>query len=87
MAARSYPALMGIVIFNRDIHLNGILLFGLTEALTASVTLCLQNAEGEELAAVNHQVELLAHNEWGGVDSMAELLPALSCPMIRPSTG
>lgn len=69
-----------IVISDRDIHLNGTLLSGLTEALTASVTLCLQNAQGEELAVVNHDVELLAHNEWGGVGSMAELLPAFVMP-------
>jgi hypothetical protein len=29
---------------------------------------------------VHHDVELLPHNEWGGIGSMAELLPAFITP-------
>jgi hypothetical protein len=69
-----------LVISDRDVHLNGTLLSGLSEALSASITLTLTNAEGLELATLRQPVELLAHNEWGGVGSMADLIPAFVMP-------
>lgn len=69
-----------LIISDRDVHLNGTLLSGLSEALSASITLTLTDAEGLELATLRQPVELLAHNEWGGVGSMADLIPAFVMP-------
>ena len=67
-------------IADRDVNLNGSLLSGLTEALSASVTLTLVGSDNQELATHRKTVELLAHNEWGGVGSMADLIPAFVMP-------
>lgn len=69
-----------LVISDRDVHLNGTLLSGLTEALSASITLALMGSENQELTRIRETVELLAHNEWGGVGSMADLIPAFVMP-------
>lgn len=69
-----------LTIADRDIHLNGALLSGLSEALSAAITLTLVDANGAVLASVRRPVELLAHNEWGGVGTMAELIPAFVMP-------
>lgn len=69
-----------LTIGDRDVRLNATLLDGLTESVRGSVTLTLRAGDGEELACSRHDVELLAHNEWGGLSSMAELLPAFVMP-------
>ncbi|WP_246048169.1 hypothetical protein [Hankyongella ginsenosidimutans] len=69
-----------IVILDRDVHLNGTLLSGLTEAMTACAILTLLDSADQELASVCQPVELLAHNEWGGVGTMADLIPAFVMP-------
>jgi very-short-patch-repair endonuclease len=69
-----------VVISDRNVKLNGTLLSGLTEALSSSVTFSLVDAEGKELASVRYEVELLAHNEWGGIGAMADLAPAFVMP-------
>ena len=67
-------------IADRDVALNAGLLGALTESVRGSVTLTLTDRDGAELASETRAVELLAHNEWGGLGSMAELLPAFVMP-------
>jgi len=65
---------------DRDVSLNATLLHELTESLISTLTLTLTDKEGALLAEAAHSVELLAHNQWGGVGTMAELLPAFVMP-------
>ncbi len=65
---------------DRDVALNAGLLRELSESVQGTVLLTLFAADGEELCVSRHSVELLAHNEWGGLGSMAELLPAFVMP-------
>lgn len=65
---------------DRDIALNATLLHELTEAITGTLTLTLTDNQGVTLADFSHPVELLAHNQWGGMGTMAELLPAFVMP-------
>lgn len=69
-----------LAVADRDVQLDAALLGGLTESVTGCVTLTLVGADGAELASVTQAVELLAHNEWGGLGAMAELLPAFVMP-------
>lgn len=68
-----------IEVRDRDTRLQGQFLLDLTEAMTGSVTLVLRQGE-EELARVDHSVEVLARNEWGGYAAMPELVAAFSMP-------
>jgi hypothetical protein len=68
------------VVADRDVTLNAGLLSGLTESVSGCVTLTLTDRDGAELATLTRPVRLLAHNEWGGLSSMAELLPAFVMP-------
>ncbi|MBS0504558.1 MAG: hypothetical protein JSS55_12325 [Proteobacteria bacterium] len=65
---------------DRDIALNATLLHELTEAITGTLILTLTDSQGVTLADFSHPVELLAHNQWGGMGTMAELLPAFVMP-------
>lgn len=67
-------------ITDRDVALNGGLLRDLTESLIGTLQLTLTDEGGATLAAVAQPVELLAHNQWGGIGAMAELLPAFVMP-------
>jgi len=67
-------------ITDRDVALNATLLHELTESVVGSLSLRLNDSTGAILAEFLHPVELLAHNQWGGVSSMAELLPAFVMP-------
>jgi very-short-patch-repair endonuclease len=67
-------------ITDRDVTLNASFLRELTECIRGTVSLTLFAANGDELVVSRHPVELLAHNEWGGLGSMAELLPAFVMP-------
>jgi len=67
-------------IADRDVSLNASLLQDLTASLTGRLTLTLSDSEGMTLAHVSQPVELLAHNQWGGIETMAELLPAFVMP-------
>ncbi|SEK25956.1 Part of AAA domain-containing protein [Sphingomonas palmae] len=69
-----------IQIPDRVVELNATYLSELTERVTGTVILSLKSADGVELARSSHPVELLAHNEWGGIVAMAELLPAFVMP-------
>ena len=69
-----------IHVADRDVALNATLLQELTESLFGSLTLTLTDSSGVTLAEILHSVELLAHNQWGGVGTMAELLPAFVMP-------
>ena len=69
-----------LAIADRAVRLNATLLDGLTESLRGTLTLTLHAEDGTELARERQDVELLAHNEWGGLSSMAELLPAFVMP-------
>ncbi len=69
-----------LVVTDREIQLNATLLGSLSESLTGTVTLTLTSEDGTELAQTASPIELLAHNEWGGLSSMAELLPAFVMP-------
>ena len=67
-------------IVDRDVALNAGLLQDLIESLTGTITLTLSDRDGETLAHLSQPVELLAHNQWGGIGTMAELLPAFVMP-------
>lgn len=69
----------GIHVSDRDVKLNAALLADLTESIRGDITLKLR-CEGEIVAEERFPVELLAKHEWGGIGSMAELLPAFVMP-------
>ncbi|MDH7639968.1 DUF3320 domain-containing protein [Sphingomonas oryzagri] len=69
-----------IDVADRDVALNATLLHDLTESMTGTLSLSLADATGAVLAECAHPVELLAHNQWGGLSTMAELLPAFVMP-------
>jgi hypothetical protein len=69
-----------IRIADRDVALNATLLHDLTESLVGTLTLTLADSDGAVLAESAHPVELLAHNQWGGLGTMSELLPAFVMP-------
>jgi len=64
---------------DRRVHLAGGLLDGLTERMRADVTLELLQGD-EVLARQDHVIHALARNEWGGAQSMPELLAAFIMP-------
>jgi very-short-patch-repair endonuclease len=64
----------------RDVALHAQMLGDLRESLSGAITLRLEAADGTELATFSQAVQLLARNEWGGGDSMVELLPAFIMP-------
>ncbi|WP_218015987.1 DUF4011 domain-containing protein, partial [Neokomagataea thailandica] len=68
------------VIEDRDVTLEAHQLSTLTEGLNGTLTLRLTDKEGALLAASDSPIDLLAHNEWGGSTTMAELLPAFVMP-------
>lgn len=67
-------------ISDRNVQLTATYLSGLSESVSASVNLSLSGPDGADLAQSTFPVELLAHNAWGGLSSMAELLPAYVMP-------
>jgi hypothetical protein len=67
-------------ITDRDVTLNATLLHDLTEGLSGTICFQLVDPEGTTLAEVSQPVQLLAHNQWGGIGGMAELLPAFVMP-------
>jgi len=76
------PPQGSVTVADRDVQLDGGFLLGLSEAMRGTVTLRAE-AGGEVLAESTHDVELLAHNEWGGAGFMPELLAAFSMPNDR----
>ncbi|GAA0594263.1 DUF3320 domain-containing protein [Caenispirillum bisanense] len=62
-----------------DTALDSALLATLTEAQAARVTIT-ASAGGDVLARLDHPVELLARNQWGGVGHMPELVAAFVQP-------
>lgn len=68
-----------IHITDRDVGLDAAFLGDLGESIMGEVVLKLE-ANGTEIATSRHPIELLARNQWGGVGSMAELLPAFVMP-------
>lgn len=68
-----------IRITNRDLDLDGAFLLGRNEKMTGTLAFRLEK-DGLPLAELRKPVELLAHNEWGGTDSMPELLAAFCTP-------
>lgn len=64
---------------DRSVSLDGQLLGELTESLTSQVVLTLSQGD-EVLMEEEVSVEVLAKNQWGGIGSMAELLPAFCMP-------
>lgn len=64
---------------DRDVELDASFLGDLGECISGTATLRVE-AGGEVLAVSSFPVELLARNQWGGVDSMGELLPAFVTP-------
>lgn len=68
-----------LAIKDRDLDLDGGVLFGLTESLKGVVNICVRQRE-EVLAEQVLNIELLASNEWGGAGYMPELLAAFSTP-------
>jgi very-short-patch-repair endonuclease len=65
---------------DRRVELNAEFLCDLTERMVGTLIFELIASDGAQLARSVHPVELLAHNEWGGLGSMAELLPAFVMP-------
>lgn len=66
-------------ISERNLSLNAGYLADLVESLAATLVLRL-SCKGETLYSQSFPIELLARNEWGGVGSMPELLPAFVMP-------
>lgn len=66
-------------ITNLDLALDGGLLGRLTEAETAQSSFALK-AEGEIIARLDKQIELLPRNQWGGIGHMPELIAAFVQP-------
>ncbi len=66
-------------ITDRDIELNATMLAGLSETINGLVRVELKRGD-QLLASMSHPVELLARNQWGGLGSMVELLPAFVMP-------
>lgn len=66
-------------VMDRDVALNAAFLGALDEAITGTITLRLIEDEAE-LAVMTYPIDLLARTEWGGIGSMAELLPAFVMP-------
>jgi hypothetical protein len=69
-----------IQITDRSIVLNAAFLCDVGERIVGDVILELVAPDGSRLAHLVRPVELLAHNEWGGLGAMAELLPAFVMP-------
>lgn len=68
-----------ITVTDRKVDLDASYLSGLNEAERGEITLTL-SARGSTLSEVHVPVRLLARDEWGGVDDMAQLLPAFVMP-------
>ena len=68
-----------ITVTDRKVDLDASYLSGLNEAERGEITLTL-SARGAALSEVHVPVRLLARDEWGGVDDMAQLLPAFVMP-------
>jgi very-short-patch-repair endonuclease len=68
-----------ITITDRKVDLDASYLSGLNEAERGEITLTL-SARGTTLDQIHVPVRLLARDEWGGVDDMAQLLPAFVMP-------
>ncbi|MBA4785213.1 MAG: DUF3320 domain-containing protein [Rhizobiales bacterium] len=68
-----------ITVTDRKVDLDASYLSGLNEAERGVVTLTL-TARGSTLCETSVPVRLLARDEWGGVDDMAQLLPAFVMP-------
>lgn len=68
-----------IHVTDRDVTLDAAFLGNLGESMNGTVSLRIE-AGGQEISVSHHPVELLARNQWGGVGSMAELLPAFVMP-------
>jgi very-short-patch-repair endonuclease len=66
-------------ISERNLTLNAGYLADLAESLTATLILRL-SCKDKILYSQSFPIELLAKNEWGGVNSMPELLPAFAMP-------
>ncbi|MFW9078854.1 DUF3320 domain-containing protein [Pseudomonas sp. P2757] len=66
-------------ISERNLTLNAGYLADLAESLTATLTLRLR-CKDQTLYSQSFPIELLAKNEWGGINSMPELLPAFVMP-------
>ncbi len=69
-----------LVLRDRAVLLDRGFLWALTEATRGQVTLTLSKAGGEVVTTITHPVRLLAHNEWGGIQHMPELLGAFVLP-------
>lgn len=69
-----------IQVSDREVSLNATLLNELTESVTGTLHLELISSDDVPLASTSYPIELLAHNEWGGMPTMAELLPAFVMP-------
>ncbi|NQY81831.1 MAG: DNA helicase, partial [Alphaproteobacteria bacterium] len=68
-----------ICIQKRDLELDAEFLLNLSEAVLGTVTITVKKGE-EVLDQFNHNIQILAFNEWGGAGYMPELLAAFSMP-------
>ena len=79
------PPGSSIEVRDRDLVLHAAFLLSLEEAVQATIVLSLWPDSGRSddtaaLAAQSYPVDVLAPNEWGGADSMAELLAMFAQP-------
>ena len=65
---------------DRDVVMNVAMLQGLSESLSGRLVFTLTGTAGVVLAEMSRPIELLAHNQWGGLGTMSELLPAFVMP-------
>src|SRR5690606_9166411 len=68
-----------LYIDDRDVVVAARCLWELTEARTSRVEVVV-TSNGQKLAVASPPIEVLARNEWGGVDSMPELIAAFVTP-------
>ena len=68
-----------LYIDDRDVVVDAGFLWELTEAVTTRVEVVV-TSNGQKLAVASTPIEVLARNEWGGVDSMPELIAAFVTP-------
>ena len=68
-----------IQIKDRNIELNSEKLRNLTESVTDSVKLCLRS-DDNLIEEVKIPIQVLAYNEWGGLEYITELLSAFVMP-------
>jgi very-short-patch-repair endonuclease len=73
------PANGAVSINDHDLTLDGAFLLSLADSMRGTLTISVE-VNGSILAEMVNDIEILAHNEWGGAGCMPELLAAFVMP-------